>query len=151
MPRRSIGSTPTMRNMGGLLDPPTGPNRVLKIAVSTSCMRYRYSRIFRKTCNFEWREELQRVTCPGAILLLTVHGENFLQPFPKEARDEAERSGGFLYNTDAELTAGLPEFYRNSYHTAKYVRQNWSKYFEILDHRVLGLEKHQDIVVCRRR
>jgi ubiquinone/menaquinone biosynthesis C-methylase UbiE len=99
---------------------------------------------------FAWLEELRRVAKPGAILLLTVHGENYLRMFPEEDQKKAEAAGGFLYNEKAELTSGLPEFYKNTYHTQGYVWREWGKYFQILDYCPLSLEGHQDIVVCKR-
>lgn len=100
---------------------------------------------------FEWLQELQRVTMPGAILLLTVHGDNYLTLFPAAAQEKAREAGGFFYNDDAGLTGGLPEFYKNTYHTQEYIVTRWGAYFDILQYAPLGLEGHQDIVVCRRR
>lgn len=100
---------------------------------------------------FEWLEELRRITMPGAFLLLSVHGENYLRLFPQAAQDKAAAQGGFFYNDDAGLTSGLPEFYKNTYHTKEYIAKRWTEYFDILDHLPLGLSGHQDLVVCRRR
>jgi len=100
---------------------------------------------------FEWLRELHRVTKPGAVLLLSLHGENYLRLFPEQAQAKAAANGGFFYNDDAGLTSGLPEFYKNAYHTREYVARHWAEYFELVDYRPLGLEGHQDVVVCRHR
>jgi SAM-dependent methyltransferase len=98
---------------------------------------------------FEWLAELRRITKPGAFLLLTVHGENYLKMFPEEKQKGAYQRGGFLYNDDAGITDGLPDFYKNSYHTESYIRSRWSKHLEIVSYTPLGLENYQDIVLCR--
>jgi ubiquinone/menaquinone biosynthesis C-methylase UbiE len=99
---------------------------------------------------FKWLEELQRVTKPGAILLLTVHGENHYKAFPQEAQ-EIISNYGFYFHGAAASTDGLPEFYRSTAHSRTYVEREWAKYFDIVNYKPLGSEGRQDIVVCRRR
>ena len=99
---------------------------------------------------FAWLAELQRVTKPGGWLLLTVHGENFIERFPQPIQDKFFAEG-ILYNEDSALTDGLPDFYKNTYHARAYVEREWARYFEILSYLPLGNENHQDLIVCRRR
>ncbi len=98
-----------------------------------------------------WLRELQRVTKVGGYLLLTTFNEkSFEEGLPAESREEA-REAGFFYNDQGPETQGLPDFYRQSYHTAAYIRSHWSEYFDVLDIRERAVDDLQDIVVCRRR
>jgi SAM-dependent methyltransferase len=100
---------------------------------------------------FQWLSELHRITSPGAVILLTVHGENYLRLFPQTTQNIAQQNGGFFYNDDANSTDGLPRFYKNAYHTSDYIKNRWNDFFEVVDYRRLAMEGHQDIVVCKRR
>ncbi len=97
---------------------------------------------------FAWLGELQRVTRPGAILLLTTHGEEHYRKLPRPALVAMEQNG--FYYLQAGRTQGLPEFYQVAFHSHDYVRQQWSSYFDILDIKSKGLQ-HQDIVLLRKR
>lgn len=99
---------------------------------------------------FLWLEELQRVVAPGGLLLLTVHGDNYIKKFPPEICDPALEKGIF-YDEEAGATDGLPTFYKNTYHTQEYVYREWGRYFDILTYKKMGSENHQDMVLCRRR
>lgn len=98
---------------------------------------------------FKWLEELQRVTKPGGLLLLTTHGETALPEVSKEDQDQFQNKGFFYLK--GEGTDGLPEFYQNSYHRHAYVMENWSKYFEIIKIIDRGVVGFQDMVICRRK
>ncbi len=100
---------------------------------------------------WHWLSELVRLLDDNGIAIITVHGENYLKQFPEEQQAAAAASGGFLYNDAASETDGLPAFYKNSYHTETYVRSRWSEYFDIITYVPLGSEKHQDIILCRKR
>ena len=65
-----------------------------------------------------WLAELHRIIRPGGTLLLTVHGESWFTP---HSRSLAVATGGFHYDVSAASTAGLPDFYRNTYHSKGYV------------------------------
>lgn len=95
---------------------------------------------------FAWLEDLMRLLQPGGIGLFSIHGPNHYGTF-KERIEEA----GFYYNDVGALTDGLPEFYRQSFHTADYINREWVKYFEILDIVTLGFGNHQDVVVVRKK
>ena len=101
---------------------------------------------------FEWLEELRRITSPGGYLILTTSGENNYRNLDAAARDILEAKG-FFY-TDAVnygRSISLPDFYQNTFHTIPYVRREWSRFFEVVDIRPAGIEKHQDAVLLRRR
>jgi SAM-dependent methyltransferase len=100
---------------------------------------------------FVWLRELQRVTKTGGYLLLTTFSKDvFEQAVPEQSR-EAAREQGFFYDDRGEKTEGLPDFYRQSFHTAAYIRSHWSELFDVVDIRERAVDGHQDIVVCRRR
>ena len=86
---------------------------------------------------FRWLDELRRVTKRGGHLLLTVAGEHDLPPGEK-----------FLYRT-GQGTKGLPSFYQVTLHSEAYVRERWSKFFEIRAFFPRAINDHQDLVVCR--
>jgi SAM-dependent methyltransferase len=98
---------------------------------------------------FSWLAELRRVVKRGGYLLLTVHGENHHQSAPPHVQ-RTIRENGFCYDEAAGITEGLPEFYKNTYHTRQYVEREWSRFFEILSYTPRGSENHQDLVLCRR-
>jgi SAM-dependent methyltransferase len=97
---------------------------------------------------FAWLAELRRVTRPGGLLLLTVHGQGL---FPGTAAREREQflRAGFAYAVGAG-TEGLPDFYQTAFHTEEYIRSRWGAHLEIRSIVGKGLADHQDIVVCRR-
>jgi hypothetical protein len=70
-------------------------------------------------------------------------------PQRDQIREQFERRGFAYWRCDA--TVGLPDYYRASWHTPAYVRQHWSKWFEVVSY----LEdwariEEQDMVVLRR-
>lgn len=100
-----------------------------------------------------WLAELARVSRPGGMLLLTVHGEFVHATLPADQR-EALRQSGFLYVTGATgrlKLDGLPDFYQTAFHTPGYVRTHWSRYFEVVAIVPRGINDHQDAVILRKR
>jgi SAM-dependent methyltransferase len=100
---------------------------------------------------FEWLGELRRVTRPGGLALLTVHGAHAAETHGLGAA-RLERLGrdGFLYVPSWRLRGVLPSYYQTAYHTREYVLAHWGRYFRvlaILPRRLAGL---QDLVVLER-
>jgi SAM-dependent methyltransferase len=93
-----------------------------------------------------WIAELQRIAKPGALLLLSVHGEQLFKYAPNASREELDRRG-FCY-ADCGTTPGLPGYYQTSFHSEEFVRRTWSKFFEI---RRIASAGRQDMVVCEKR
>ena len=104
-----------------------------------------------------WLAEMARVTQPGGYCLLTVLNEVswFIRFFPSQRSPDnvaeyLER--GFV--DDGSLDVGVdtaqPGVYRNVSHTSRYVRQTWSRYFEIVNI-IHAFADMQSLVVMRRK
>ncbi len=103
---------------------------------------------------FLWLKELHRIACKGAILLMTVHGQDAvirrnLPPdllLPLNIR-------GFLdtgHNLDLGEAIDSNGYYRNVYHSTGYIRRKWSKYFEVIDIIPGCIGNLQDMIVLRK-
>lgn len=100
-----------------------------------------------------WLHELQRVTRPGATLILTVHGESLFNSLAHSDRERV-RTRGFLYIKGATgrlKLDGLPDFYQTTFHSKAYIRREWVEYFEILDYVERAIDGYQDAVILRKR
>ncbi|MBV8847969.1 MAG: class I SAM-dependent methyltransferase [Methylobacteriaceae bacterium] len=96
---------------------------------------------------FQWLRELQRVTRPGGFLLLTTRG---IDQVPLTWLQRLRfRMTGFVYVAGGK-TPGLPDFYRNAFHSEAYIRRTCSRTFEILDFKPRGIAGEQDWILCRR-
>jgi SAM-dependent methyltransferase len=92
-----------------------------------------------------WLGELKRIARPGAILLLSVHGQRCFWNVPSASYDELDRRG-FCY-APCGATEGLPDYYQTSFHSETYIREHWSKFFYL--RRIVALGS-QDVVVCQK-
>lgn len=85
---------------------------------------------------FQWLEELRRIAKPGGVLLLTV-----------DSSLVGEK--GFVFQRSYE--DGLfPAWYQNAFHSEKYVKENFGKYFEVIGYFPKGMNEHQDVVVLKK-
>jgi SAM-dependent methyltransferase len=100
-----------------------------------------------ETMQTVWLEELRRVSKPGALVLLSVHGEHLVPE--GEARDQLMRTG-FLY-IKGNGTDGLPDFYQTTYHAEHYIKEHWGRFFHVEAILKRRINDHQDLVVCRSR
>lgn len=104
-----------------------------------------------------WLAELQRVTRPGGILVLSVHGERAFGMTEEQTRAAGEDTSrwrdilehdGILFVADDGYVGGVfPDYYHSTFHAPWYIFQHWSRWFDVrayLPHADLG---HQDIVV----
>jgi SAM-dependent methyltransferase len=106
-----------------------------------------------------WLAELARVTKPGALLLLTVHGpiawewhrEGPLMGRPELAQLEAElERRGFLHWRDDGWEQHFPDYYHTTFHLPGYVHRRWGEHFEVLGILEGAAAPTQDVVVLRR-
>lgn len=103
-----------------------------------------------------WLRELQRIARPGAILILTVHGEHVIRglQMPDSSLLDTFEERGFVFlplSSGRFKADGFPDFYQTSFHTKKYICNEWSAYFEILNYAERGITDHQDAVVLQKR
>jgi SAM-dependent methyltransferase len=94
-----------------------------------------------------WLEELGRVAKPGSYLLLSTHGKELLPEVTAQDRERFAETG-FLYLVGGG-TAGLPDFYQNTFHAEDYIHKHWSRFFEIEAIVKGGIANYQDLIVCR--
>jgi SAM-dependent methyltransferase len=99
-----------------------------------------------------WLDEIARVTRPGACIVLTTHGEFAFYRHPRmQATPFVERFGFFDGIPDAAIGQDRDTYYRATFHRRDYVRDVWSKHFEILDVIPASNAMLQDFIVMRRR
>ena len=102
-----------------------------------------------------WLEELARIIRPGGLILLTVLGSAYVNHINLQESDRRElRDNGFLFLsgvTGKWKLDGLPDFYQSAIQTVDHVQQEWSEYFEILEHIEGGINKLQDAVLLKSR
>jgi SAM-dependent methyltransferase len=108
---------------------------------------------------FAWLAELQRLTKPGGLLILTIHGSHVQRlPHIERSFSPEERrileEGGFLYKVGATgklKLDGLPDYYQNAFHTRDYIDRVWSRYFTVVSYHDRAINRHQDAVILRKR
>ena len=131
------------------LEPPTSlPAEAFDFVISISVLTH-----LTDVVHFAWLAELYRVTKPGAILLLSINGEgmwvNGALPLDRLAEF---RSRGFIVTGKNHDLDGAPvdgSEYFNAFISRRYVFDNWSRYFTVVD--VLpGAVSQQDLVILRR-
>ena len=112
---------------------------------------------FREPMQLRWLEELARVTRPGALLLLTVHGQTAIDFSRLSGSDYArvtsdvQRAGILVSGTNSQLDGHADHGgeYVNVYHSAEYVQRTWSRFFNVV-HILPGYILHHDLVVLRK-
>ena len=106
-----------------------------------------------------WLRELQRITRPGALLLISVQGQSTWQRTLRDGersvydttrwRQELERRGILFIANDGFVGSTHPECYHSTIHTPQYVFEHWSQFFDISGYIVEGAWA-QDLVVLER-
>jgi SAM-dependent methyltransferase len=98
-----------------------------------------------------WLEELRRILRPGALCLLTLHGEGaaeFLGPkFLALLREKGIDDGSLDPVLDSIAPAG---YYRATYQSRDYTIREFSRFFDVLEYLDRGMF-FQDLIVLRRR
>jgi SAM-dependent methyltransferase len=131
-----------------LLPPTSFADASFDFVVATSVMTH-----LDEPTQFAWLAELRRITRPGAVVILTAHGPTAVawSNCPIDWLDRWERLGIDASAVLDHLKGFIPsdDYYRNTFHTPKYIRENWSKFFTVRDI-VGGVIAHQDAVVMTR-
>ncbi len=103
---------------------------------------------------FLWLAELQRLTRPGALLLLSVQGPTQFayNKFPPHLFRKLQVDGYIDLSRDPALDGVVAdtEYYRAAMHSRAYIVRRWGEFFDVLAFAdaIAGL---QDFVVLRRR
>ena len=107
----------------------------------------------------DWLAELNRITRPDGLLVLTVSGdhpfEGFRQSLLDGGADPAHwdrlwETGRLVYVEDDSWVGGpFPDFYHSSFHPPRYVFEHWSRFLEIRAYIVRGALDFQDLIVLR--
>jgi SAM-dependent methyltransferase len=100
-----------------------------------------------------WLAELERVARPGAILILTVHGESLAGSLAASER-KALHEKGILFCKGATgrlKLDGLPDFYQSTFHTRAYIEAVWSRYFDVIGYVERAIDGYQDAILLRKR
>jgi SAM-dependent methyltransferase len=108
-----------------------------------------------------WLAELQRITSPGGLLVLSIHGEHGfqigerqLEPGSRQLREwraRLERDGILYIADDSYVGSAFPDFYHTAFHAPWYVFEHWSGWFDVLAFLSRSSLGFQDQVVLRRR
>jgi SAM-dependent methyltransferase len=132
------------------LHPPTAlPEESFDLIVGISVFTH-----LREGEQFQWLGELRRIAAPGAVLLMTVHGDAAACRAALSHLQLRElMTRGFLdagANPDLQGAIGDADYYRNSFQRTSYVRERWSPYFDVLTVIPGYIGSFQDLVVLRR-
>jgi len=113
---------------------------------------------FRSELEALWIAELQRVAAPGALLLMTVHGQTTvdyarLGEAARRALLRRIERKGILYNGRNHSLDGHAvheDEYVNVFHSQRYIHRTWGRHFEIVEI-LRGYIFTHDLVVMRKR
>jgi SAM-dependent methyltransferase len=98
-----------------------------------------------------WLQELHRIQRPGALCLLTLHGEGASEFLGPEFLRRLQQAGIDDGTLDPALDSVAPAgYYRATYQSRDYTLREFSKFFEVLEYVDRGMF-FQDLVVLRRK
>ena len=105
-----------------------------------------------------WLGELQRISKPGALLVLTYRSDEFVRSvWPDNAArktllDALETGNGFAYQGHDLWEGVFPDYYADAYQTDDYIRSHWEQWFDVLSLVPSGsFANRQNAAVVRRR
>ncbi len=105
-----------------------------------------------------WLAELARVARPGAVLLLTVHGDaawrwhlerSSLKDAPELEALTGERERKGFADWTGGVGPGFPDYYRTAFHRPSYIRDHWAQWLRVVDvlEAPVSDDPDQDVVV----
>jgi SAM-dependent methyltransferase len=83
-----------------------------------------------------WLAELARVLSPGGMMLQTVHGPTHFDLTGSPADDPIRNTlpdRGFIYFENYGSDSPFPQYYQTTFHHPDYIRERWSRWFDVLD------------------
>ncbi len=100
-----------------------------------------------------WLAELQRLTCPGGLVLLSVTGAAQLALYRDRptSLQTAYAQGIYLVKQNNQLDGMIADatYYKDTLHSPDYIAAHWGKFFEVLDI-IPAIAGNQDLVLLRR-
>jgi hypothetical protein len=109
----------------------------------------------REEVQFEWLEELSRIASDDAVLLMSVHGAASACRSGVSADTIGEWlvSGYCDLGTNPDLGDSVEDqsYYRNALHTQEYIRNTWSRHFDIIEIIPGFIGNHQDLVIMKKK
>ncbi len=100
---------------------------------------------------FEWLEELRRITKPGGYLIMTTSGESNYRNLPPDLLARVEADGILYVDGGYGQSIDLPAFYQNTFHTQAYIRREWAKFFRVVDIQARRMSNQLDTILLERR
>jgi SAM-dependent methyltransferase len=102
-----------------------------------------------------WLAELSRISGRGGIVMLSVHGNGGVafrnELFSTDSFSEWQKKGFVAIGVDSVIDSiNDKEYYTTSFQTDWYIRNEWSKYFEIVDIIPSYIGHFQDLVIMRK-
>jgi SAM-dependent methyltransferase len=98
---------------------------------------------------FCWLYELQRITKPSGIVLISTHGDAHINNVPPELATEIRKRGMFFLKSGG-WRGMFPAWYQDSFHTKEYILREYSTYFDILDYIPQAINRLQDLVILQK-
>jgi SAM-dependent methyltransferase len=96
-----------------------------------------------------WLDELRRIIAPSGYLLLSVMGANIANTLPEDLKAKFYQDG-FVFVHSPVWEGIHAEWYADAYQSEQFVRDSFSRYFEVLSYTSAGMNGHQDLIVMRR-
>ncbi|WP_112308883.1 class I SAM-dependent methyltransferase [Pseudogemmobacter bohemicus] len=135
---------------GTFLTIPPEPPVALAAGTFTAVIGYSVMTHLERHLQLRWLTELRRLTAPGAVLALTVHGEAAAARNGLATR--LSKEGIIDEIPDVTLQNVAPAgYYRTTYQSRAYTEMHWGALFEVLEYRAGAILDYQDIVVLRRQ
>jgi SAM-dependent methyltransferase len=133
------------------LRPPTPlPTAAFDLVIGISVCTH-----LREPDQLAWLRELERITVPGAVVLLSVLADANLSwsSFTWALYEQWRSSGCLVVGGNSDLQGHIEDdsYYVNTYMTRSHVERSWSRFFDVRAIVPGLIGNNQDLVVLRRR